>query len=248
MKKISIWGRKNRGSARILIILLNLALALLGIQTGILLVKMNFHFSPLAFYLVLLVFISALFVYPQRNRSWSLQLKRKFYRIQKACDFILAFCSFLMISFFSENSSEATGSKLSFPFLSTLSASNGAKPTADEILLSLQHRSKKDLTRSEKRTLKHEFFKQAKVYVIEKAKGNDQIALKFFLVLCTLAAAVGVGYLVGALACSLACSGMDGLAVLVALLGLGGIIFGSIKLIKAISHISGKKQTTFATP
>ena len=71
MKKISVWARVNRSSARILLVLLNLALVLLGIQTGTLLAKIKFAFEPGAFYAVMLVFIFVLFVYPQRNGFWS---------------------------------------------------------------------------------------------------------------------------------------------------------------------------------
>jgi hypothetical protein len=248
MKKISVWARKNRSSARILLVLLNLALALLGIQMARLLIAIHVHLSLWAFLTVLLTFISVLFLYPKRGSYWLMQSKNRIYRFQKSCDFILAFCSFLMICFFSVKISNTNKNKLFSPILNTLSASSGAKPTADEILQSLQYRSRKNLTRSEKKILKHEFFKQAKSYAIEKAQGHDMIALKIFLIICTLVAAVGVGYLVAAIACSLSCSGMDGLAILVALLGLGGIIYGSIKLIRAISHISGKKQTSAATP
>jgi hypothetical protein len=248
MKKISVWARKKRSIARIFIVILNLALALLGVEMGRLLITMNVHPRPLAYLVVLFVFISVVFAYPQRVGTSSLQSKRRIYRVQKSCDFILAFCSFLMICFFSMNISETNETKLSFPLLNTLSASTGAKPTADEILQSLKYRSRKDLSRPEKKILKHEFFKQVKSYVTEKATGHDQIALKIFLTICTLVAALGVGYLVAAVSCSLSCSGLDGLAILVALLGLGGIIYGSIKLIQAISHISGKKQTPVVSP
>ena len=247
MKKISVWARINRGSARILLVLLNLALVLLGIQTGSLLSKINFQFGSGAFYGVMLVFIFVLFAYPHRDGFRSLQSKNKVYRVQKSADFILAFFSFLMISFLSWNAYVTPESGLSLPFVNPISASNVAKPTAEEILQSLQHRSGKDLSRSEKKVLKHEFIKQVKGYVLEKAKGNDKIALKIFLVICTLVAALGIGYLVAGLACSLSCSGMDGLAVLVALFGLAGIIFGSIKLMRAISRIH-KKQPEVVSP
>lgn len=223
-----------------LIVLLNLALVLLGIQTGSLLAKIKFPFEPGAFYAVMLAFIFVLFVYPQRNVFWSLQPKNKLYRVQKSSDFLLAFFSFLMISFLSWKTYVTPESALSFPSVNPISASSGEKPTANEILQSQQYRSGKDLSRSEKKILKHEFIKQVKGYVIEKAKGHDQVALKIFLVILTLAAAVGIGCLVGALACSLACSGMDGLALLVALFGLAGIIFGSIKLMRAIFRINKK--------
>jgi hypothetical protein len=146
----------------------------------------------------------------------------------------------------SQNISDANENRLSFPFFLTLSASIGTKPTAAEILLS--HRTGNDLTRSEKKILKHEFVKQVKSYVTEKAKGNDELALKIFLTILTLAAAVGVGFLIAGLACSLSCSGLGGLAVLVAVFGLGGIIFGSVKMIKAISKISGKNQAPLVSP
>src|SRR5207344_2565523 len=122
-----------------------------------------------------------------RNGFWSVQPKNKLYRAKKFSDFILAFFSFLMISFLSWKTCVTPESALSFPSVNPISASNGGKPAANEILLSPQHRSGKDLSRSEKKILKHEFIKQVKGYVIEKAKGHDEVALKIFLVICTLA-------------------------------------------------------------
>ena len=247
MKKISIWAKAHKGPARTIIVLLHFALILLGIETGRLLVKSNFHINPLAFWMVLLVYILAFFVYPQRGGSWSSKSRNKIYIIQKSCDFVLVFCGFLLISFLSSYLYTADAFRISLSIVNPVYSSNGAKPTAAEILQSLQYRSRKDLSRSEKKVLKHEFIKQVKVYVSEKAQGHDQIALKAFLIICTLAAAVGIGYLVAGLACALSCSGAEGLALLVAIAGLAGIIFGSVKLIRAISRIK-KKQPEAVSP
>jgi hypothetical protein len=47
----------------------------------------------------------------------------------------------------------------------------------------------------------------------------------------------------GGLACSISCSGSEALAFIVFFIGLGGIIFGSIKLIQRIKRGPKKKQT-----
>ncbi len=110
-----------------------------------------------------------------------------------------------MISFCSENTFAPSANKLPLP-VNLLYASHGVYPKAAEVLQSLKSRSGKDLNRSEKKILKHEFFREVKVYVKAKATGDNETAVKAFLVIVTIAVAVGLTYLLAGLACSLSCS------------------------------------------
>ena len=242
MIKISIWAKSNQAMARLIIILIHFALAFVGMLTGLLLVKTNLNISVLVFYLVLLVYIFAFFLYPKRGGFCGFKYKVKIYLVQKSCDFALAFCTFWMISFYSQQYFATKVGTLPYPFVNQVFASKGSDSTAEEILRSLKFRSRNELTRSEKKTLKHEFIKQVQVYAKAKIKGDNFVAAKVFLIILTIAAAVGLAYLLAGLACSLSCSGAEGLALLVAIVGLTGIIIGSIALIRAILRMPKKKR------
>jgi hypothetical protein len=241
MKKISIWAKSNKCKARTLIVLIHFALIILGTLTGWLLFKINYYIGTGIFYGVLFICILTFFVYPKKGGFWHSNFKNKFYFIQKSCDIILAFGGFLMVSFCSENTLTPSANKQLFSAVNLLYASHGANPKAEELLQSLKSRSRKDLSRSEKKILKHEFFREVKVYVKAKATGDNETAVKAFLVIVTIAVAVGLTYLLAGLACSLSCSGAQGLAALVMIGGLAVLIFGSIVLTKAIMKIGKKK-------
>jgi hypothetical protein len=203
---------------------------------------MNVYISTWIFFELLFICILTFFVYPEKGGFWQSKFKSRFYIVQKSCDLILAFGGFLMISFCSENTYAPTANKLLFLPVNLLYASHGSNPKAEELLQSLKSRSGKDLNRSEKKILKHEFFREVKVYVKAKATGDNETAVKAFLVIVTIAVAVGLTYLLAGLACSLSCSGAQGLAALVMIGGLVVLIFGSIVLTKTIMKIGKKKQ------
>ncbi|HSZ35161.1 MAG TPA: hypothetical protein VK772_17730 [Puia sp.] len=242
MKKISRWAKSNKRRARTIIVLIHFALIILGMLTGWLLFKINFYPSTAIFYEVLFICILTFFIYPKKGGFWQSKFKSRFYIIQKSCDLILAFGGFLMISFCSENTYAPSTNKILFLPVNLLYASHGANPKSEELLQSLKSRSRKDLNRSEKKILKHEFFREVKVYVKAKATGDNETAVKAFLVIVTIAVAVGLTYLLAGLACSLSCSGAQGLAALVMIGGLVVLIFGSIVLTRAIMKIGRKKQ------
>jgi hypothetical protein len=96
--------------------------------------------------------------------------------------------------------------------------------------------------------LKHEFFIQVKHYVKAKVKGDAPTAEKAITVVLVIGAAVGLTYLLAGLACSLSCSGAEGLALLVTIIGLSAIIFGSIVLIRTITHPKHRQPAVTEDP
>jgi hypothetical protein len=76
------------------------------------------------------------------------------------------------------------------------------------------------------------------------AKSDD--GTKAVLIILAVLAAIGLILLVGALACSIACSGSEALAYVVFFLGLGGIILGLVKIIQRISRGPRKKAAPAA--
>ncbi len=105
-------------------------------------------------------------------------------------------------------------------------------PTAQEILAS--GKTRESLTHTEKKILKKEFYKQLKIYASAIITGDKETSGKAWKIALAIIAMVGLIYLLAALACSLSCSGSDAAAIIVGTLGLTGIIFGFVLLMKRI--------------
>ena len=230
MRKISLWAKHHRIQAIAFLVVIKLLLAVLAFYLGSVLLNLNVHIPFYVFIIALVALLIAAWLYPSRSRHSSIS-KNRFYAWQKSCDFLVATCSFVMIGTLVNTNLPIPGSAVSF-------ASNvvtNTTPTAEEILASLQYRDKSTLTRQEKRILKEEFKKQLKIYAIAKIKGDKGGASKTLPIILTIIAAVGLFFLVAAIACNLSCNGSDAAAVIVGVLGTALIIWGAVVLIKRIS-------------
>lgn len=230
MKNISYWASCHVKTARLLIICIKFLIAATAYYTGITLYKMQIILPANIIYsisfFVLLIVIAA---YPSKRKTAA--AKKNIYIKQKICDFILPLSSFLVIATIVNNSDVV--------FSSGVYGSAVIKhPTAQQILAS--GKTKEALTGKEKRVLKKEFFKQLKNYAAATLSGDTDNAGKAWKIILAIIAAVGLLFLLAALVCSLSCGGSDALAILVGILGLAGIIWGLVALIKRIQH--GPKQ------
>lgn len=237
MNNISTWARQHIAEARICIVMLKLLLAIAAFFIGNSLLSLKIILPENAGVAFVFLFILPALLYPSRQNNMS---KKLFYIKQKSCDFLLAAAGFLMMIFFVNN---RLYSFISPPnsHANTSTIITSDPPTAEEILKSLQYRDKKTLTRQEKRILRHEFKKQLKVYVKSKITGRKSEADKALLIILTIIGAVGALYLVAALSCSLACNGSDTAAIAVLILGLAGVIWATIAIIRRISRGPKKK-------
>jgi O-antigen/teichoic acid export membrane protein len=88
----------------------------------------------------------------------------------------------------------------------------------------------------EKKILKKEFKKQLKLFAKAKILGQKQKADRSIAIILTIIAAVGLLYVVTALACGLACNGAETAAILVGILGFVAIIIGTVFVIRSINR------------
>jgi len=235
MRNISYWAKHHAYRARSYIILLRIILSGLAFYVGTALYSLHIVLPPATLFFSIILFVTAAVFYPDRSKR---------YIRQKTIDFIVTACSFLMICHICNN--YRIPSWMTATVFGTNTGKEYArstKPTAAEILASRPVNGKDHLTRQEKKILKKEFRRQLKVYVSAKLKGDTHTAEKILLILLSIVVAVGLFYLVAGLACSLSCSGAEGLAVIVLLLGTIGIIIGLIRAIKAINKIGRHKPT-----
>lgn len=202
---------------------------------GSALLEMNIHIPFIVCIIALIVLVAAAFLYPSRRLTTL--TKKQFYIRQKSCDLAIALCSFLMIG-------TLVNTSFTIPYSTSVIASTviSKPPSAEEILASLQYRDKSSLTKQEKRILKEEFKKQIKIFAKAKITGNKNGAEKALWITLTIIGAVGLLYLVAALACSLSCNGADAAAAIVAILGVGAIVWGTIALITRIVKGPKKKK------
>lgn len=230
MKKLSFWAKAHPRKAITLIVVLKISLVVLAVYTGNQFYKTGISLSPWLIAFATLLLATGVAFYPAKGI--------KQYALRKACDYTIALASFIAITCMASN-----GFSNFSPFTETNASIPGKRiaPTAQEILNSLQYRDKESLSRKEKRVLKKEFFKEMKVYAEAKAFGDKKTANEALAIIVSILAAVGLLYLVGALACSLSCSGSDAAAIIVAILGLAGVIIGLIFVIRAI-HRGAKKR------
>lgn len=229
MKSISRWAYSHKRGAILLVISIKILLIGLAVLLGNLLTQ-NAVIIP--GYVQGLILCCLLFIHLLYNASKWNYVKRK---TLEAC-FIL--CTFAGMTSFVNSLDVNTGSiNKSF---ATASFKKEKKPTAAEILESLKHRDKSSLSRTEKRILKKEFKLQLKKFAAYTLTGQYEKAEDSWKIVLTIIAAVGLLFLLAALVCNLSCNGSDAAAVIVGILGLVGLIWGTIAVIKAIQRRSEK--------
>ncbi len=236
MRKISLWAKRHPFPAIASIVVIKILLAVIAFYIGSVLLEMNIHIPFIVCIIALIVLAAAAFLYPSHHLTGL--SKKQFYIRQKSCDLVIATCSFVMIGTLVNINFPVPGATIS----SASSVIISKTPSAEEIIASLQYRDKSSLTKQEKRILKEEFKKQIKEYAKAKITGNKKDGEKALLIILTIIGAVGLLYLVAALACSLSCNGADVAAVIVVVVGAVAVIWALIAIIKRISKGPKKKE------
>ncbi len=217
MKQLSYWAKVNPQRARFLIVLIYILINIIGLITGALLWASGIQLEePFMFFLALTV-VSLYIIYPKK----AAYCKRKIFHG------LMAVCTFLIITVF--------GNQLHNPnpqlfFVNTTQAvthsTNGEQQNIHE---TTNIKKEKRLQKKEARSLWKKL----------AAKDDRSKAAKIFLIVLTVIIALGLLYLLAALSCTIACSGAEALAVLVAVAGTFGIVFGAVRIIQ---HILGKER------
>ena len=218
MKSISLWARDHAWTSRLLIILVIYPLLnLTGLFLGDLLESSNIVFSSSWTYVLSFVIILLFLFYPGRNEP-----AYKNFRFRKTMDCLLVLSTFLCILL--SGNQLAAGKQFGL-----IPASHAAE---------IQPARTSTLDKPEKKSLKK------KIQALRKKYRDLDTGAKIALTLLAVVVFVGLAYLLGALSCSIACSGAEGGAYVVFFLGLGGLIFGLVKVLKLIHKGPKKKRTT----
>lgn len=238
MKKVSHWARKHPALARIYIIVGLILITTIAVVTGhnlsLLGVRLNFN----AVYFSILLYVMAWLAYPRKNGSQNAAKSSYYYFRQKSCDFMLAATTFCMLVLISNRSG-----KVWFGIESRAAFSMKPGPGAD----STKHQFKTikafsaAVKNSDGSLLKWKERKQLLKEQIRAIKKADDMSkgAKVALIILSVIVALGLLVAVAALACNISCSGGEGAAIVIFVLGAAAIIF---LLTVAIRSISGKRR------
>ena len=221
MKSISFWAHNHKAAARISIILIYFLLNAVGLFMGDILFSMNILLSPLYYVFAILIGIFGLIIYPSKKIK---STHKNFYFQQKTADIILLISTFIFIIYTGniiynpgykavENTWASNAVRLN---------SNTSSPGTNQRVIVSKKEGHKKL-----RNIIREFRKRYK----ESTKGQKTL---YIIISAIVAAGLILG--VSVLSCNIGCSGSVALAYIVLFLGLGGIIFGLVKIIQRINR------------
>ncbi|TAL43141.1 MAG: hypothetical protein EPN92_10570 [Chitinophagaceae bacterium] len=242
MRKISFWASRHKWPARFSIVGIYIILNILGIITGLYLSGLNISIPSMIFGIVVLVFLAAALAYPSKRKNSLTPVA--FYRRQKKCDFILVTATFCMIVYIGNHIENPFGNYTVANASRTITTSLPGDSTLKsyksigEFSSSLKDKNGKLLKWKERKKILKEQLNEI------KKSANISDGGKIALILLSVLVAVGLLYLVAALSCNIACSGADGAAIIVLIVGAGLVGFLLYRVIRSIT----KKRKTDEPP
>lgn len=239
--QLSFWAKKHKWTSRCIIVSAFIIMNALGIITGILFNSLHVTVSSLFLVLSILVFLLAWLIFPSKGEKRNTVEKNRSYILQKTCDFVLIVCTFVLFVFFGNHQT----SPVNYVVLSASATNTFSLPKDSSNTYKSIDEFKKMMTDENGKTLKWKERKKLlkkQIKAIKKADDMSDGGKVLLIILCVLLALV-LAYGVAALACSLSCSGAEGAAVVVAILGLAGVILLTVFLIRGIVRRSKKDKT-----
>jgi hypothetical protein len=229
MYQISLWAHQHKWTARLCFVFIYLLLNLVCLFFNEALLAEGIVVPVYLSYLLCIPFIIALFLYPSRREK---SRYVHFYRYQKTMDGILFTFSFLLI-ICTMNRYANNSLSINLPALSATEII--VKPIKPFHKIKVQTAQAAFVVKHWKQ-LKHNYRLLRQAYK-ESSKG-EKTAL---IVLASLVAGLLL-MLVLSLSCNLSCSGSEGAALTVLLLGSALVIFLLVVVIRAINRGGKKKE------
>lgn len=239
MKRLSLWAKSHKQAARISIVISFMLLTVLGIITGRLLSGLGIVLSSAIMSFFIAGYLLGIIAYPSKSLKGKKISAHAFYIRQKSCDLLLAGSTFCMLIFLSNRPDRL------FNGLLTIHAASIPIVPASKDSSIKTYKSIRDFAASLKDgngkplawKLKKQLLKE-QVRAIKKAD-NMSKGDKAGLIILSVIVALGLLFLVGALACNISCNGSEGAAIVVTVLGAGLVVF---LFILALRSINGKKK------
>lgn len=232
MKAISLWARQHRPAAILFIIALKVLLGLSALYTGILFTSLDISFSSGWLLLYTALFMITALLYQQQDGRYGRRIFMNY--------LLMTFAFLSTVVFFNRLDPVHTPAAAVAPSILPVKY----KPTAAQILASLEYRDKHSLTRQEKRILRREFKLQLKKLAAAKLTGDKEKTKETVAIILTIIAATGLIVLLSALVCNLSCSGAEGAALVIFIAGMAGIIWGIAAVARHFKKRRQKRQAT----
>ena len=214
MKSLSYWAKLNPRKAQLSIVTLYIIINILAVYVGLLFHDLGIRIHGSVFYSAFILFLLSIMLYRKKGRY--------FYR--KTLDLLLISCTFMMIGSGSNQMHEPTIHSPVAPL--PVNGITSMKQTAEQ-------------TRYKSIGVKKSSFKK-----IKKQKQKINTLIKALLITLVVAGALVSIYLIGILSCNISCSGAEGLAIVVLVLGLIGVLGGAYFLIRRILGYKRRDQKT----
>lgn len=249
MKTLSKWAKANPHKSRFIIVISHILMILNACLLGVLTYWVDVEIPYwLSFTLANLFFICWV-IYPQKKLPFG--FFKYTYQRQKTLDFLLITVGALVVAggvnyaifnldeevYVSTSVSETVSPSVSF----IASAPNDRTISREE--KKLRKKELKQTKKAQKKNFKAKLKELKSELKKHKKEDGGIIATKIGLIILALAATIGLGYLVAALACTVACSGagFGGWAILI--LGWGGLIWLLVfAIIKILQKVGSKKK------
>jgi hypothetical protein len=227
---ISYWAALHPGKTRFIISVIQIMTGLAGLMLGTKLAYMGTHLSDLSKSIVAATFFTSVLLYPVRKSRIRL-IKRTYFK-QKTHDLVLFFSGFMFMVYAGNYYAGQINSLTNI----------GGKQDYLEL---------REYVQLEKKPMQNPpvFLQQTNQEQDKPAtppKEGWSAGLKVLLTILTFGAAIGFGYGVAALSCELSCSGLNGLAVIVAILGAALIAFLFYISMKAIFNPKHKRTKSLS--
>jgi hypothetical protein len=234
MYRLSSWARHHVWATRILLVVIYLLLNITGWLLGEQLAAVGFHLTQAHFYTGAVLLLFSFFAYPAKGAKRDF---KGFYRFQKYCDGGLVTGTFILIVCLAQPQSLPTAwLSLSAP----AQATEVVIPATEKPVTQEKKSIFRKLARGAVQWLGINKVVQKKVQKnwqrLQKEYGDSTKGEKIALIILSVLVALALLALVSAFACDLSCSGSDGAAILVGVLGTGLIIFLLVKVIRRINR------------
>lgn len=232
MYALSIWAKNHKRAARITIISIYVLLHIISLILGNWLTISHITLPASFFYSIALLFFTGVIIYPPLEKKHQY---RHFYIARKTADGILAFSTFLMMIWVANNI-ETFRFATNEAYAATIHpVKREAKQPLLKTIFSLKNPLFKLLPKVD---VNSKVFKKLKanIHTIRQAYKDTSKGGKIALIILSILVATGLLMLLAGLSCNISCSGSDGLAILVAVLGTALIIFLFVKVLQAINR------------
>lgn len=242
MYRISLWGRQHIWTTRFLIVAIYVMLNVTGFLLGEQLAANGIYLSQTHFYIGTALVLAGFFAYLSKKSKKDF---KHFYRFHKSCDALLVSGTFVLLVCLAQPQSLPQpwmGLQANATIVTTPANSEPNAQAKQSIFRKVANGAIKWLGIDKAIQKKIQKNWQRLQYEYKRSSDGGKIAL----IVLTILVAVALSFLVIGLACNLSCNGSDAAAILVGVLGMGLIIFLSVKVINRINR--GPRQPKAAKP